>query len=122
MGYWPAAIALVVGAAGWWYLFYSSGAARLGGFESDQANRSRVRLRRANAMVMLLLAVGVAVGIYGVGAERPVTYLAVWGAVMALLIVFMILALLDLRLTWRLKEQLRREHRSSPRRGQPPPP
>src|SRR5580765_1886549 len=50
-------LALLVGIAGWYYLFYSKAAARLGAIEDPRLNLRRQRLRRTNGVVMLILAV-----------------------------------------------------------------
>ena len=46
MNFLPAIFALLVAAAGWYYLFYSKAAIGLRGIEDDRQNRLRVRLRR----------------------------------------------------------------------------
>src|SRR4051794_21059225 len=52
--------ALLVAAIGWYYLFYSRAAQKLGSIEEEQTNRRRGTLRRVNAVIMLLMAVGIA--------------------------------------------------------------
>ncbi len=51
-----AILALLTGVAGWFYLFFSRAARRLGGVEQQRANRWRNRLRRVNGIVMIVLA------------------------------------------------------------------
>jgi cobalt/nickel transport system permease protein len=53
----PAIFALLVGAIGWYYLFFSKAASRLGSVEEQRTNRLRGLLRRINAILMLLIAV-----------------------------------------------------------------
>ena len=103
-----AIFALLGGAIGWYYLFYSRAAENLGGIEDIRANRLRGLLRRANAVIMLLMAVGIAAGTYRFdrdGAENE--FVLTWAAVMMLLLLFVGLALIDVRLTWKLRRRLR---------------
>lgn len=102
------ALSLLTAVTGWYYLFYSRAAGRLAGLESRRLNRRRRRLRRAGGVVMLLLAVGFFAGFNSVDAVRqPTGYLVVWAAVMLLLIVMVILALADVRLTAQLRRSFR---------------
>ena len=108
----PAIFALLVGAIGWYYLFYSKAAARLGGIEDQRNNLWRGRLRRANAIIMLLLALGIAVGWYKFDWDRQPRQVAlIWLGVMGLLLVFVVLAMIDVRLTWKLQRSLRERKR-----------
>jgi drug/metabolite transporter (DMT)-like permease len=100
--------ALLVAIAGWHYLFYSKAAQRLahqsGGLEDDRTNRSRVHLRRANGVVMLLLAGFFFAGFYTVDPKTtPSAFVYVWTTVFFLMFVIVALALLDVRLTARLR-------------------
>ena len=107
-----AIFALLIAAVGWYYLFYSRAAERLEGLEEDRANRLRGRLRRTNGIIMLLMAVGIAVATYRFDMERmPTEFGITWLAVMLLLLVSVILALVDVRLTLKLRRALReRDH------------
>lgn len=103
-----AIFALLVAAVGWYYLFYSRAAARLEGVEDDRANRLRGVLRRTNGIIMLLMAVGIAVATYRFDMERmPTQFGLTWMAVMLLLLISVVLALIDMRLTLRLRRTLR---------------
>jgi hypothetical protein len=106
--------ALLIAAVGWYYLFYSRAADRLEGIEENRANRLRGTLRRVNAIIMLLIAVGIAVATYRFDMERmPQQFALTWLAVMALLFVSVVLALVDVRLTYKLRRTLReRDQRS----------
>ena len=100
----PAIFCLVTGAAGWFYLFYSRGAHRLGGIENQIVNQARIRLRRAGAGAMILLAIAFAVGYYGTNVREPTAAFAIaWGCVLLLLAVMLGIGLADLRLTRRLR-------------------
>jgi drug/metabolite transporter (DMT)-like permease len=102
--YWlPAVFALIVMAAGWYYVFYSPAAGRLTGVESDNANRLRIRLRRANGIAMMLLAVC----FYAVGYSitRPVSFVLAMLVILVLLMVVLALALVDVRLTARFRRE-----------------
>jgi hypothetical protein len=110
----PAIFALLVGAIGWYYLFYSRAASRLGGIEEQRANRLRGLLRRINAILMLLLALGIAFAVYKF--DRPGfenAFVLTWFAVLLLLLAVMVLGLIDVRLTWKLRQSLRDRNRSS---------
>jgi hypothetical protein len=102
--------ALVIGAAGWFYMFYSKAAASLQGFEEQSINTRRVRLRRIGGFCMILLAMGMYVGVAGLDWEKPTLWFAiVWVLVMALVFVITLLALIDLRLTKQLRQRRKRE-------------
>ena len=106
-----ALFSLVVGAAGWFYLFYSKAAHRLEGVEARGANLWRVRLRRVNGVAMLALAVLFYAGFNNVDDRTgPAAFVAIWLGVMALLATIVVLVLVDVRLTARLRERLRRNN------------
>src|SRR5436190_3330462 len=99
---------LLIGAAGWYYLFYSRAAARLAGVEDQALNVRRQRFRRFGRFVMLLLAVGIFAGFNTVDPHASAqAFILVWFGVFVLLFVIVILAMLDLRLTWRLRHRPR---------------
>lgn len=107
-----AIFSLLVGAIGWYYLFYSRAAHHLGAIEDARSNHLRGLLRRINAVIMLLLAVGIALGTYKFdreGAESE--FVITWAAVMFLLLLFVTLAMIDVRLTWRLRRSLQERRR-----------
>lgn len=107
-----AIFALLVGAIGWYYLFYSRAADHLVGIEEARNNRIRGILRRVNAIIMLLLAIGIALGTYRFdreGAESQ--FVVTWAVVMLLLLLFVALALIDVRLTWKLRRSLQERRR-----------
>ncbi len=109
----PAIFSLLVGAAGWFYLFYSRATHRLADFENPQLNRKRVRLRRAGAVAMILLAVAFAVGYYGVDQTRMTPAFAVaWLAVLLLLPTILALGVADLRLTRRMRLDRMRHYKN----------
>jgi peptidoglycan/LPS O-acetylase OafA/YrhL len=107
--------ALLIAAVGWYYLFYSRAAERLEGIEENRANRLRGMLRRVNAIIMLLIAVGIAVATYRFDTDEMRQQFALtWVTVMMLLFVAVVLALVDVRLTYKLRRTLReRNERSS---------
>ena len=99
---------LIVAAFGWYYMFYSRAAANLSGIERHDLNRRRHRLRRIGGFVMLLLAVGMYAGFNSVDPQTsPSPFVAVWLTVFVLLLVTVILAMIDLRLTWKLRQRQR---------------
>jgi UDP-N-acetylmuramyl pentapeptide phosphotransferase/UDP-N-acetylglucosamine-1-phosphate transferase len=112
MKYLPAILALSVGAAGWFYLFYSRAASNLSGVEAESSNRLRVRLRRIGGLMMIVLAfVSYATC---VALERQRTVQAAWYllAVLVLLVAILILGLIDLRLTQKLRRARKRDELS----------
>jgi len=100
-----AAFSILVAAAGWYYLFYSRAGAVLGGLEEQQLNRRRMRLRRFGGAAMLLLG-GCFYALFRAiddeRAGRELYYLTL--AVVGLLGAIVFLALLDLRLTLKLRK------------------
>jgi hypothetical protein len=102
--YVAAILDLLIGVAGWYYLFYSKAAVRLDGIETPAVNQRRRRLRRFNGLIMLLLAGSFYAGIFAVDADHtPQAFVAVWLSVLLLLLVIVVLAVADLRLTTKLR-------------------
>ena len=117
----PAILALLTGVAGWFYLFYSRAAQGLSGIEQERWNRRRILLRRIGGVVMLLLAVGFYLGFYGFEPERrPRTFLGVWLGVIVLLGMLVMLALIDVRLTLRIRGSRQRQQGLPVDRTPPP--
>ena len=103
-----AIFSLLTAAAGWHYLFYSRAAHRLGVIEDAVLNERRVTLRRVNGVVMILLAVFFLLGFYTVDADlQPAAFVGIWVAVFLLLLAVVFLALIDLRLTFKLRDRRR---------------
>lgn len=101
-------LSLLTGVAGWFYMFYSKAAARLGGLEAERLNRRRVALRRVGGGVMLGLAVLMYLGFNAVHPDlRPRAFILVWMSAIALLGALVVLALIDVRLTVHLRRQRR---------------
>ena len=102
--------ALTVAAAGWYYMFYSQAASRLAGVESEPVNRRRVRLRRLNGLMMFLLGIFFFAGFFAVDLDRPtVAFFVVWLIAMFLLLAIVVLAVIDVRLTLKLKLSVPRD-------------
>jgi len=98
--------AVLVFLAGWFYLFQSRGGQSLGGVEQQDINRRRIRLRRIGGGAMIALAICFAAGVFVVDTTEPtLAFLWVWSAAMALLVLIIALALMDLRLTWQLRKK-----------------
>jgi hypothetical protein len=105
-----AIFALLVAAAGWFYLFYSKAAHHLANVEDAPLNARRVRLRRGGGFLLIVLAMLLYVGSAVVDWDKPtVWFLITWVSVMLLLAVVTLLALLDLRLTRQLRRRRKRE-------------
>jgi hypothetical protein len=99
-------LALLIGIAGWYYLFYSRAAERLAPVESHGLNRLRVWLRRAGGLVLLALAPLFFAGFNSVDAhDDPRAFVTIWLCVMGLLGLNVLLALVDVGLTWKLRRQ-----------------
>jgi Na+/H+ antiporter NhaD/arsenite permease-like protein len=95
---------IVVAAAGWYYLFYSRAAERLGAVEPRPENLQRVRLRRVGGFVIMLLGATLYVGFFGVSWDPPTrAFATVWMLVFALLAAAVILAMADVYLTGKLR-------------------
>lgn len=102
----PDILALLVAAAGWYYMFYSRAAHKLGSIENAKLNLERIRLRRINGFIMMLFAIFFFAGLNTVDPKRhPAVFLLVWGCAFALLGTMVVLALVDVRLTARLRRR-----------------
>lgn len=102
----PAILSLLTGVAGWFYMFYSKAAEGLGRVEDQRLNNHRIRLRRVGGAVMLLLAALMYIGWYAVSLDPPTLAAAgVWLAVLVLLALLSLLAMVDMRLTLRLRQR-----------------
>ena len=114
MAYLPGILALLTGVAGWFYLFYSRAAQGLAVLEEQNLNRRRIRLRRVGGLVMLLLAVGFYLGFYAADPQtHPRVFVGVWLGVMGLLAAIVLLALVDVRLTVKLRMRRNRRMRGT---------
>ena len=103
-----AILALLVGIAGWFYLFYSKAAHRLAGVEESATNRRRRLLRRVNGAVLLVVAVLFYVGFTINPDLQRLPFVCVWSAVLVLLLVVLALAVIDMRWTAGIRRRLRR--------------
>jgi Na+/melibiose symporter-like transporter len=91
-------------------MFYSRAASRLSGIEDAHVNTTRVWLRKINGMLMFLLAISFFSGFFAVDLDHPTRMTAiVWLAVCGLVLALLALGLVDLRLTWRLRNAQRPE-------------
>jgi predicted nucleic acid-binding Zn ribbon protein len=110
----PAMLALLIGVAGWFYLFYSRAATSLSVLEDQKRNDRRATLRRFGGIVMLALAVLISVGAYGYDLDldrQPRSFYILWLVVIALLMLIVVLAFIDVRLTVKLKDALRQQRK-----------
>ena len=105
-----AIFSLLVGAAGWHYLFYSRAAAKLATVENDHLNQRRIRLRKVCGFAMMLLAICFLTLFWTFQPDdSPLAYLLMILAVMLLLLAVVILALIDMRLTLQLRRRRKRD-------------
>jgi hypothetical protein len=117
-----AILSLLTGISGWYYLFHSRAAQRLSGVEDERINLRRIRLRRFGGATMLLLAVGLYLGFYAASDQvRPTLFVGVWCAVMILMVLLVVLAMLDVRLTFKLRNQRLRRRQGTAIDRVPPP-
>jgi hypothetical protein len=101
-------LSLLIAATGWHYLFYSRAAKLLEEVESRELHVRRILCRRINGGLLIVLGI---LTFLGSRTARPVIFVAVWIAAMAILAAIVILALVDLRLTWKLAQARRRPPR-----------
>jgi len=100
------ALAVGIGATGWFYTFYSQAATGLAGIERNPLNQRRVRLRRLGGCAMMALGACFFAGFNAVDVDgHPGVFEAIWIAVCVLLVLLLVLAGIDLRLTMRLRRQ-----------------
>ncbi|HET6249679.1 MAG TPA: hypothetical protein VFE47_18465 [Tepidisphaeraceae bacterium] len=105
----PTLLSLLIGVAGWYYLFYSKAAHRLEAIEAASANRRRIRLRRVNGAAMILLAILIYVAIGAVDFDsHRYLFLILWTGIIMVLFIVVLLALVDVRLTMKLRESQKR--------------
>lgn len=105
----PGILALLIAIAGWFYMFYSHAAANLGGVEDAALNVKRIRMRRVGGFVMLLLAVAFFMLFYTFDSDdQAVQFVVTLLAVLVLLCMILVLGLIDLRLTLKLRRSARK--------------
>jgi uncharacterized membrane protein len=96
----PEILSLMIGAAGWFYLFYSRAAHHLTGVENQRNNVRRIRLRRITALVLLLLAVCFYAAFQTLDeGSSPRLFLILWGTVLILLMLVLVLGMFDVHYT-----------------------
>ena len=97
---------MLVAAAGWHYLFHSHAARDLENLEQRQANALRCRLRKLCGACMMLLGGTVFALLRMINLDRPTPVaMILLLAILLLLGTISALALIDLRLTWRLRRR-----------------
>jgi uncharacterized membrane protein len=100
----PGIFALLVGVAGWYYMFYSTAANRMAAVERADVNRWRILLRRLGGLMMILLAITFYVGTMSLQQGHSAVALGCLAAVVLLLAIVVALGLIDLRMTHRLRQ------------------
>ena len=100
---------MLIAIAGWFYMFYSRAAANLGSVEDAVLNAKRIRMRRVGGFVMLLLAVAFFMLFYTFDSDdQAMQFIVTLLAVLVLLCMILVLGLIDLRLTLRLRRSARK--------------
>lgn len=98
-------LSLLIAAIGWYYMFYSRAAKNLQGIEARQINFKRVLCRRINGGLIMVLGILVFTGSQNL---RPLVFVVVWILAMVFLATSIVLAMVDVRLTWKLAQSRRR--------------
>ncbi len=100
----PGIFALLTAIAGWYYLLHAGSVAGLGSIERQSLNRMRIRLRRCGGLCMFLLA-GCTFTLVKM-VEQESFLIATWLILASglLLAAILVLALVDLRLTSRIRQ------------------
>jgi hypothetical protein len=108
----PAVFSLLVAVAGFFYLQHAGGAGRLADLEGQKENALRIRLRRFGGAAMIGLALAFYVG-FSVADRRgsPLLVLACLCVIVLLLPVILFLAWVDLRMTRRMREAIKKKAR-----------
>jgi len=107
-----AILSLLIAVAGWHYLVHSTAANKLVIVEDEKVNQRRIRLRRVGGFFLLALAATLYIGFHQLDKDDFDQHDAVmaftWLAVAVLMLcVVVVLALLDIRLTARLRKHLK---------------
>lgn len=103
-------VSVTTAIAGVYYLLRPIAEDDAADFEEGRLQVRRVRYRRVGGAAMTGLGILLYVGTHMPdAAERPRVFLNVWLGVLALLGMIVILALVDLRITLRLRSQRRRQ-------------
>ena len=105
---------LLVGAAGWFYLFYSRAVENLAAVEDLGTNQYRARLRRLGGIAMILLAIAFYICCVMLSRGNLRAFAGTLFAVLALMGVILVLGLIDLRLTNKLRRQARHNEKQPP--------
>lgn len=107
-----AILSLLIGAAGWFYLFYANPGAGLESIEARMRSRLRARLRRIGGLAMIGLAVLFYIAFRFTpidGETRPPWSVGLaWLGVIVLLGIVLLLGLIDVILTGRLRRDILR--------------
>ncbi|MBC7783757.1 MAG: hypothetical protein H7144_07945 [Burkholderiales bacterium] len=110
--YLPPIFSLLVAAAGWFYFLHAGRAEHLVKFEAQSDNRLRIRLRRVGGVGMMLLAVAFYVG-FAVADRHGsgIIVITCMLSVLVLLVVVLFLAWVDIRLTRKMRETVKRRQK-----------
>lgn len=110
----PGIFAVLLATIGGYYVFVSPAASRLAEFEDARTNRLRVRLRQAGGITMILISASIFAIDFGYNSKSRWTMLIALAAVFILLMTLMILALIDIRLTQKLRDSQRKRLAQTP--------
>jgi hypothetical protein len=100
----PDILAFLIAAAGWFYLFNAHNAGRLVVIEDVRMNHRRIALRKAGGGTLFALAIVFYCGLHLADpVHHALLFVCLWLGVFLLVGCIMILALVDLRMTRRMR-------------------
>lgn len=107
----PALFSLLVAATGWYYLFQVRLPIDPGDEQTRLFNLRRYGLRRLGGFLMLSLGILIFAGFLAVDQTQPTrAFFLIWLSVCVLVVAVLLLALIDMRLTWKMRQLQRHYH------------
>jgi hypothetical protein len=106
-----AIFSLFVAASGWHYLFQARGPYATVEDPTYRYNIRRLHFRKLGGLLMLVLGSLIFAGFFAVDQSEPTSaFIAIWLSVMTLVLIVILLALVDLRLTLKMRQIQRQWH------------
>jgi hypothetical protein len=104
----PTIFSLLCAGAGWYYLMHAGSAAKLGSYERPADNLLRIRLRRWGGILLVMIAIAFYIGFRVADADGNGVVVALsMLTVIVLLPIVLLLALVDMKLTRKMRESFR---------------